>query len=150
MQPFLHRAKWPFLGLHFLRSLRFSSIALCVILAAWLTPASADVIYEGGAPDQGGQIFSELPDAAAMTFQLAPGETDITGVNWWGGCYPATTCGSSPFFEITIWSDNSGVPGSVLDFAPVGDGNQTATGNLIGGHQRMGRIRLQRVGSGVY
>lgn len=115
-----------------LRSLGFSGPAAFLILAASLTPASADVIYNGGAPDQGGQIYSEAPASAAMSFELTPGETVITGVEWWGGCYPATTCGSGTF-EVSIWSDNSGAPGTVLDFAPVGDGNQTATGNLIGG-----------------
>jgi hypothetical protein len=117
----------------FLRSLRCSTVAASLILAAWLTPASADVIYNGGAPDQGGDIYSELPAVAAMSFQLAPGETDIAGINWWGDCFSATTCGSSPFFNVTIWSDNSGLPGSVLDFVPISDGNQTATGNLVGG-----------------
>jgi hypothetical protein len=117
----------------FWSSLRFSTMASFVILAVWLTPASASVIYNGGAPDQGGQIYSQPPDLAAMTFELTPGETEITGVSWWGGCYPATTCGSSPTFEITIWSDNSGTPGTVLDTADVGASNQTATGNLIGG-----------------
>ena len=116
----------------FLRSSRFGFFTLCVILAAWVTPAPADVIYNGGAPDQGGQIYSEAPSSAAMSFELTPGETDITGVEWWGGCYPATTCGAGTF-QVSIWSDNSGVPGTVLDFAPVGDGNQTATANLIGG-----------------
>lgn len=119
--------------LDYLRSLRFSILTSFLALAVCLTPASADVIYNGGSPDQGGQIYSQLPGLAAMSFQLTPGETQITGVNWWGGCYPATTCGSSPDFELTIWSDNAGQPGTVQDFVFVGDGNQTATGNLIGG-----------------
>ena len=110
------------------------TVALSVVmLAGWLIPASADVIYEGGAPDQGGQIQSEDPLEAAMSFTLTPGETTITGLNWWGGCYPATTCGPSPFFQVSIWSDNSGTPGSIADFQIAGDGNQTAPGNLIGG-----------------
>jgi hypothetical protein len=115
-----------------LRSLGLNGLAACAILAAWLTPASADVIYIGGAPDQGGQIYSETPASAAMSFELTPGETDITGLEWWGGCYPATTCGAGTF-QISIWSDDGGVPGTVLDYAPVGDGNQMGTGNLIGG-----------------
>jgi hypothetical protein len=122
----------PVRGGSMLRSLGFSGVASCVMLAAWLSPASADVIYNGGAPDQGGQIYSEAPASAAMSFELTPGETDIAGVEWWGGCYPSTTCGSGTF-QVSIWSDVGGAPGSVLDFAPVGDGNQTATGNLIGG-----------------
>lgn len=124
MQLFMRWAK--------LRPLRFSGLASCIIVAASLAPASADVIYNGGAPDQGGQIYSELPGSAAMSFELSPGETEITGVEWWGGCYPSTTCGSGTF-EISIWTDDSGTPGTVVDFAPVGDGNQAATGNMIQG-----------------
>ena len=93
---------------NFWRSLRFSAVASSLILAAWLTPASADVIYNGGAPDQGGQIYSEAPGVVAMSFELTSGETDITGVNWWGGCYPSatSTCGNtSPTFLVDIWSE---------------------------------------------
>lgn len=134
--------------LDYLRSLRFSILTSFLALAVCLTPASADVIYNGGSPDQGGQIYSEAPAWAAMSFQLSPGETEITGVDWWGSCFPAAACGSGTF-QVTIWSNNSGLPGTVLDYAPVGDGNQTATGNLIGGTKRMGRIRLQRVASNI-
>ena len=94
-----------------------------------ITSASAtSVIYDGGAPDQGGQIFSFV----AQTFTLAPGGTVVTGANWWGGCFPATTCSGSSF-QLTIWSDNSGQLGSILNSIPVGGANETATGNLIGG-----------------
>ncbi|HEY2009030.1 MAG TPA: PEP-CTERM sorting domain-containing protein [Rhizomicrobium sp.] len=92
--------------------------------------AQAAVIYNGGAPDQGGQIYSQSPADTAMSFSLSGNDT-VTGLNWWGGCFPATTCGSSTF-EITIYSDSSGLPGSILDTAAVG-GSQTATGLLIGG-----------------
>ncbi|HTW65895.1 MAG TPA: PEP-CTERM sorting domain-containing protein [Bryobacteraceae bacterium] len=121
---------------NFWRSLRFSAVASSLILAAWLTPASADVIYNGGAPDQGGQIYSEAPGVVAMSFELTSGETDITGVNWWGGCYPSatSTCGNtSPTFLVDIWSDNGGTPDMVLDSDIVFDANQSATGNLISG-----------------
>jgi hypothetical protein len=110
------------------------TVALSVfMLAGWLIPASANVVYNGGAPDQGGQIYSSGAFFAAMSFMLTPGETTITGINWWGGCYPATTCGSSPLFGVGIATDNSGVPGMLLDSTSAGSANQTATGKLIGG-----------------
>jgi PEP-CTERM motif len=119
-----------------LRSLGFRAAASAAIMlaASCLTPASADVIYDGGAPDQGGQIYSEDPgSAAAMTFTLTSDST-VTGANWWGGCYPSTTCDASPDFSITVWSDSSeDTPDTVLDFRQVLVANQTATGNLIGG-----------------
>jgi hypothetical protein len=104
------------------------------VLASQVVPASADVLYDGGAPDQGGQIFSQSPNSAvAMSFTLASAGT-ATGVEWWGGCYPSTTCDPSPNFSITIWSDSSeGTPDSVIDFVPLTGVDQTATGNLIGG-----------------
>ncbi len=70
-----------------------------------------------------------------MSFTLTPGETTITGINWWGGCYPPVggTCDPATKFEIEILSDSSGTPGIPLDVAPVVSGNQTLTGKLIGG-----------------
>ena len=98
-------------------------------------PAAATVVYDGGAPDLGGDIYSYLPYNldAAMSFTLTSSET-VNGVNWWGDCYSATACGLAPAFEIQILTDNSGVPGTVLDSAFVGNGNQSATGNLIAGN----------------
>lgn len=115
-------------------SCRSAVSAIALLAAAWLAPASADIIYNGGAPDQGGDIYSYEPDdtAAAMTFSLSPGATTVAGIAWWGDCFPGTTC-SSPTFEATIWTDVAGQPGTVVGSAPVGDGNQTATGNLVGG-----------------
>ena len=124
------------------RSLGLRALASTVVMlaAASFAPASADVIYEGGAPDQGGQVFSEDPgSAAAMSFTLASDST-VTGANWWGGCFDpnatsANTCAPSPNFSITVWSNSSGTPGTpdmVLDFRLVLVANQTATGNLIG------------------
>ncbi len=116
--------------------MKLSSIAVGTLVAAVSLgaqrPAAAAVIYNGGAPDQNGQIFSETPVVGAMSFTLTSSVT-ITGADWWGGCYPSTTCGSSPFFEIDVWTDDAGTPGTVIDFRPVGTGNQTATGLLIGG-----------------
>jgi PEP-CTERM motif len=105
-----------------------------LLAAASLTPASAAVIYNGGAPNQGGQIFSEDPgSAAAMSFTLTSDST-VTGAAWWGGCYPSTTCDASPDFTISVWSNSSdGTPQSVLDFRAVLVANQSATGNMIGG-----------------
>lgn len=109
------------------------AIAAAITLASsGLSSVSAAVIYDGGSPDQLGTIYSETPVYAAMSFTLTSGAT-ITGVNWWGDCFSATTCGGSPVFQIDIWTNNSGVPGTVLDFVPASTGNQTATGNTITG-----------------
>jgi hypothetical protein len=113
-----------------------TSISLIAMLVA-VSPASATVIYEGGAPDQGGTIYSQTPEAAAMSFSLTSDST-VTGVNWWGGCFaagaPGNTCDLSPDFLINIWSNSSdGTPGSVLQSTTLVGVSQTATSNMIGG-----------------
>jgi hypothetical protein len=102
-----------------------------IVAFAGLSSASASVVYNGGSPDQGGDIYSYPPFEAEMSFTLTSAAT-ITGANWWGDCYPATTCGSLSF-QIAVSTNNSGTPGTVLDSIPVGSGNQTATGQLVTG-----------------
>jgi len=53
-------------------------------------PARADVvIYNGGAPDQGGQIYAQAPiQFVAMNFILAPGSNTITGANGGAVAFP--------------------------------------------------------------
>jgi hypothetical protein len=108
---------------------RYWSFVAAALLAA--APASAGVVYDGGAPDQSGQIFAQFPNATAMSFTVGSSNITVTGANWWGGCFPATTCGAS-LFDMAILSDNSGAPGTTLLLGVSLDGNQTATGNLIG------------------
>jgi hypothetical protein len=105
--------------------------ALLVTLAP--LPASAAVIYDGGAPDQAGTLYAQAPAAVAMRFTLQPGSAVVTDAHWWGGCFPATTCGNSPDFTLGYITDNSGSPGSVIVEVNFGAANQTATGNVIGG-----------------
>lgn len=94
--------------------------------------ASAAVIYDGGAPDQGGQIYAQSPGAVAMNFSLDAQTSSVTDAHWWGGCFPAITCGDTPDFELTFYSDSSGLPGAVVYSVDVGTANQTATGAVIG------------------
>ncbi len=106
-----------------------------VFLAFASLPASAAdvVVFDGGAPDQGGQLYAQSPALEAMSFTLVSGSNVVNDANWWGGCFPATTCGGSPDFTISIYSDDSGIPGSAIQSYSVGSANQTATGNTIGG-----------------
>ena len=116
-----------------MKSLQCAVAAAAILTVAGMTPALASVLYDGGAPDQGGVILGELPNAVAMNFTVTANST-LTGANWWGGCYLASsgTCGGSAF-QLSIYSDNSG-PNMVLDFITgIGSANETATGQLIGG-----------------
>ena len=94
--------------------------------------ASAGVIYDGGAPDHGGQIFAQSPAAIAMNFTLDAQTDSVTDAHWWGGCFPAITCGDTPDFELTFYSDSAGLPGSAVYSVDVGTAHQTATGAVIG------------------
>ena len=112
--------------------LRFAVLAVSMV--GLVGAADATVIYNGGAPDQGGQLYGASPAELAVNFTLLPGSNVISDANWWGGCYPSTTCSvTSPQFQLSILSDSGGVPGSVVVSPITVTATQTATGKLIGG-----------------
>jgi hypothetical protein len=79
-----------------IRSFGALTVAAPVLLmaAGMAVPGRADiVIYNGGAPDQSGQVFGQVPVSLAMSFMLSSSAT-VTGANWWGGCFPIA-CGKS-------------------------------------------------------
>ena len=71
---------------------------------------------------------------AVDPFTLVSGSNVIGGINWWGACitstFAAATCPTGSF-TVTIYSDNSGVPGTALDSYNVGNAGQTLTGNNV-------------------
>ncbi len=107
------------------------AFAATFMMAVALSPASAAVIYDGGGPDQGGQIYATGTASVAMSFTLAPGANVVTDAHWWGGCFPSTTCGPSPNFTLGINADSGG-PGANVWFGNVGSANQMLTGKVIG------------------
>jgi hypothetical protein len=109
-----------------------ASVAAFLVGLASL-PASAAVIYNGGAPDQGGTLNAQSPAAVAISFTLSAGSSVVTDAHWWGGCFPSTTCGASPDFTVGFLADDNGMPGAPIIEVDFGDANQTATGKLIGG-----------------
>lgn len=88
-------------------------------------------------PDQGGTIYANPGNGFAVEdavpFTLTAPNTTITGVNFWGGCYPAATCGAA---DVTLNFDTSsaGGPATLIQSFHVGGANQTATGSQIGGN----------------
>ena len=110
-----------------------STVAGLLLFASVATTTTAGIIYDGGAPDQAGQLFAQGPGAAAMTFTLGPGLNTVTDAHWWGGCFPAITCGPSPDFELSFYTDNAGAVGTLIGSPiDVGTAHQTSTGNVIG------------------
>ena len=109
------------------------TLAGLLLVASVAGTSTAGIIYDGGAPDQGGQLFAQGPGAAAMTFTLGPGLNTVTDAHWWGGCFPSITCGPSPDFELSFYTDNAGTVGALIGSPiDVGTAHQTSTGNLIG------------------
>jgi len=114
-------------------STRSTASAAVFLIGIASLPASAAVIYNGGAPDQGETLYAQSPAAVAIRFTLSAGSSVVTGANWWGGCFPATPCGASPDFTVGYLADNNGTPGAPIIEVDFGDANQTATGKVIGG-----------------
>ena len=110
-----------------------ASAAKTAAIGSISAAASAGVIYNGGAPDQGGQIYAQSPAAVAMNFTLEAPTTGVTDAHWWGGCFPSITCGPSPDFQLTFYTDSGGAgPDAPIFTVDVGTANQTATGAMIG------------------
>jgi hypothetical protein len=110
-----------------------ASAAKTAAIGSISAAASAGVIYNGGAPDQGGQIFAESPGAVAMNFTLVAPTNGVTDAHWWGGCFPSITCAPVPDFQLTFYSDSGGTgPDTAVYTVDVGTANQTATGAVIG------------------
>ncbi len=114
-------------------SARKTAAVAALLVGVASLPASAAVIYNGGAPDQGGTLYAQSPAAVAIRFTLSAGSSVVTGANWWGGCFPATTCGATPDFTVGYLADDNGTPGASIIEVDFGDANQTATGKVIGG-----------------
>jgi PEP-CTERM motif len=111
---------------------RRTASAAAFLLALASAPASAAVIYNGGAPDQGGTLYALSPAAVAMSFTLSAGSSVITDAHWWGGCFPSTTCSATPDFTVGFLADDKGMPGAPIVELDFGAANQTATGKVIG------------------
>ena len=99
--------------------------------------AKADVVvYNGGAPNLASAFVadSDASIAVYISFVLPAGVSSITDAEWWGGCYPATTCGAiNPAFTTSVLSNTSSGPGAVIATHDVGGADQTATGRSISG-----------------
>jgi hypothetical protein len=122
--------------------MRKSCLTLVIACGALLTVvgARAGVVYDNGGPNQYSSYYADSSYAiteVADPFMLGAGTTTIDGVNWWGTCVdPATSFSAScptGDFTIDFFADSSGAPGTLLASYGVGDANQTATGNFIGG-----------------
>lgn len=111
----------------------FSCLALALALA---TPASADIIFDNGGPDGSTGGFSD-PDWGAFNaqdFVLSDGLSTITDIHWWGLYYGPDTVTEPDDFTIEIYSDDSGLPGSVLHtFEPADAGRTDTGGTALGG-----------------
>jgi hypothetical protein len=94
--------------------------------------ARADVIFDNGGPNQFTGYFADtsvVSTQAAEPFSLSAGANTISDVHWWGTCQIGSCPSGS--FALNFYTDNSGVPGSLIAAYGVGGAGQTATGSLI-------------------
>lgn len=107
---------------------------IALMRPAWA--GASPVVFNGGSPDRGGVYFSDANNgfarASAESFVLQSGAVTIGGATWWGGCFPGPACPAGNF-TLGFYTDTSGQPGSLIQSYGVGNANQSATGNLIGG-----------------
>ncbi len=103
-----------------------SLLAACAAAIFCATPALANPVYTQPVTTTSALFSSAGGSISNDNFTLSSSAV-ITSVNWDGASisYPATS------FTIDIYSNNSGVPGALLDSTTVGTGNPTATGSLI-------------------
>ena len=112
---------------------------LMLLFAAAVTmalPAGAAIIYDNGGPDaiEGWYSDTGFPASEADSFVLSPGQSTITGVQWWGTYgYTGNTPPPLPVdaFVLSISADAAGLPGAVLWSSPLGALSRTSTG-LVG------------------
>ncbi len=113
-------------------------LGLAVLVGgAFATPAQAVTIFDNGAPDLLGGLFSDFdqPQQAADDFQLQAGASTITDVHWYGLYAFDNTPPALDNFRIRIFGDNGGVPlANFLHEVLVGNAvNRTATANQVFG-----------------
>ena len=87
------------------------AIVLTALMLAWVTPATAQVIYDNGTtPSNSFVSDTDFPGFVADDFSLAPGANVITGVRW-TGLYAFTNTPTQPDnFTIQIFADVGGSP----------------------------------------
>ena len=105
----------------------FGAIFAVLLSAA---AARADLVYNGGAPDQWGGYLADTAtpySEAAEAFMLNAGVYAIGEVHGWGVC----TVGKCPVSDLMLsfYNDDNGLPGTPIVSYPVGNANQTADGN---------------------
>ena len=84
---------------------------LTALMLAWVTPATAQVIYDNGTtPSNSFVSDTDFPGFVADDFSLAQGANVITGVQW-TGLYAFTNTPTQPDnFTIQFFADVAGSP----------------------------------------
>lgn len=84
---------------------------LTALMLAWVTPATALVIYDNGTtPSNSFVSDTDFPLFVADDFSLAPGANVITGIQWTGLYFPSNTPTQPDNFTIQLFADAGGSP----------------------------------------
>ena len=100
---------------------------LTALMLAWVTPATALVIYDNGTtPSNSFVSDTDFPLFVADDFSLAPGANVITGIQWTGLYFPSNTPTQPDNFTIQFFADVGGSP-VVTPFLSLSIGNPGRT-----------------------
>ena len=111
------------------------TVFMMVGVIAIALPASADVIFDNGAPDLGESWWSEVGDnyQEADDFVLQAGATFLTDVHWWG-VYASDQSPQTDSFTIRLFADDGGAPDTTPFYEVSGiDGGRVSTGTYEDG-----------------
>ena len=103
---------------------------LTALMLAWVTPATAVVIYDNGTtPSNSFVSDTDFPRFVADDFSLAPGANVITGVQWTGLYFPTDTPTQVDNFTIQFFANVAGAPALTPFLSlPIGNPGRTDTG----------------------
>lgn len=102
--------------------------------------AGAEIVYNGGAPNQGNVFFADTNYRYQIAATKATLETPLTfnDMHWWGAYVPWMVTNNNPAapasgdaFTLTIYDGSGSTPGALFHSVFLGSGNATDTGKKI-------------------
>lgn len=110
--------------------MKLASIMLVLALAPW---ASAATVWDNGAPDLADASLSDV-DASVVTFDdfTLSGSATIRSIQWWG-IYIFTASPGPDSFNINIFADNGGAPGTSVTGTLAVSASRLSTTDLVFG-----------------
>lgn len=112
-------------------------LCLSLLFLAAVGAARADaIIYDGGVPDLFSGSVSDVdwtsPAQTAESFVLSPDANTITDIHWWGSyVFEGVAHFPTDLFTFQIYSDNAGLPGTLVWSETATLSNRVDTGDTL-------------------